>query len=107
MPATLICKKVMKMSDVIQKAVAALSAKFTSGFDGVAKFVIKDEGTIMVDGNGVRTGDDEADVTLTASAEVFEAILSGDMGATGAYMTGKLKIDGSLPMAMQLGSALA
>jgi putative sterol carrier protein len=95
------------MSDVIQKAVATLSAKFTNGFDGVAKFVIKDEGAIMVDGNGVRAGDEEADVTLTASAEVFAAILSGDMGATGAYMTGKLKIDGSLPMAMQLGSALS
>lgn len=97
----------MKMSNVIEKAVAALSAKFTSGFDGIAKFVVTDEGSIMVDGTGVRAGDEEADVTLTASAEVFEAILSGEMGATGAYMTGKLKIDGSLPMAMQLGSALA
>lgn len=107
MLSTLICKKVMKMSNVIEKAVAALSAKFTSGFDGIAKFVVTDEGSIMVDGTGVRAGDEEADVTLTASAEVFEAILSGEMGATGAYMTGKLKIDGSLPMAMQLGSALA
>ena len=95
------------MSDVIPKAVAALSAKFTSGFDGVAKFVITDEGAIMVDANGVRAGDEDADVTLTASAEVFQAILDGDMGATGAYMTGKLKIDGSLPLAMQLGAALA
>ena len=95
------------MSDVIPKAVAALSAKFTSGFDGVAKFVIIDAGAIMVDANGVRAGDEDADVTLTASAEVFEAILDGDMGATSAYMTGKLKIDGSLPLAMQLGAALA
>lgn len=97
----------MKMSKVIEKAVAALSEKFASGFDGVAKFVIPDEGSIMVDGDGVRAGDDEADVTLTASAEVFEAILAGEMGSTGAYMTGKLKIDGSLPMAMRLGSALS
>lgn len=96
-----------EMSEVIQKAVAALTAKFSDGFDGVAKFVIPDEGSIMVDGNGVRAGDEEADVTLTATAEVFEAILSGEMGSTGAYMTGKLKIDGSLPMAMRLGSALA
>ena len=95
------------MSEVIPKAVAALSAKFTSGFDGVAKFVIIDAGAIMVDANGVRAGDEDADVTLTASAEVFEAILDGDMGATAAYMTGKLKIDGSLPLAMQLGAALA
>jgi putative sterol carrier protein len=95
------------MSQVIEKAVAALSAKFTSGFDGIAKFVVAGEGAIMVDANGVRAGDDVADVTLTASAEVFEAILTGEMGATGAYMSGKLQIDGSLPMAMQLGAALS
>jgi putative sterol carrier protein len=95
------------MSQVIEKAVAALSSKFTTGFDGIAKFVVTGEGAIMVDANGVRAGDEEADVTLTASAEVFEAILTGEMGATGAYMSGKLQIDGSLPMAMQLGSALS
>lgn len=95
------------MSEVIAKAVVALSAKMGAGFDGVAKFVIEGEGAIMVDGLGVRAGDAAADVTLTASAEVFEAILRGEMGATGAYMSGKLQIDGSLPMAMQLGSALA
>lgn len=94
------------MSDVIAGAVAALSEKFPSGFDGIAKFVITDEGTIMVDGAGVRAGDEEADVTMTATALVFQAILDGEMGATAAYMTGKLSIDGSLGLAMKLGAAL-
>jgi putative sterol carrier protein len=97
----------LEMSDVIAKAVAQLSQKLGGGFDGIAKFVIEDEGAIMLDASGVRAGDDEADVTLTASADVFAAILSGELGATGAYMSGKLKIDGSLPAAMRLGSALA
>jgi putative sterol carrier protein len=95
------------MSDVIENAVAALSAKLGDGFDGIAKFVIEGEGAIMLDSNGARAGDEEADVTLTADADVFAAILSGEMGATGAYMSGKLRIDGSLPTAMRLGSALA
>ena len=95
------------MSDVIAKAVKALSEKLGDGFDGIAKFVIQGEGAIMLDASGVRAGDDEADVTLTADADVFAAILAGEMGATGAYMSGKLKIDGSLPMAMRLGAALA
>ena len=47
------------------------------------------------------------DVTLTASAEVFRAILEGEMNPTTAFMTGKLKVDGSMPMAMQLGAALS
>jgi putative sterol carrier protein len=95
------------MSEVIDAAVAALSAKLSDGFDGVAKFVIIGEGAIMMDANGVRAGDDEADVTLTASTETFRAILDGDMNPTMAFMTGKLSVDGSMGMAMKLGSVLA
>lgn len=95
------------MSDVIEAAVAALSAKLSDGFDGVAKFVIIGEGAIMLDANGVRAGDEEAEVTMTASADTFRAILEGDMNPTMAFMTGKLSVDGSMGMAMKLGSALA
>ncbi|MEY4983023.1 MAG: hypothetical protein RIR62_1289 [Pseudomonadota bacterium] len=94
------------MSDVIDAAVAALNAKLSGGFDGVAKFVIAGEGAIMMDGAGVRAGDEEADVTLTADADVFRAILEGDMNPTMAFMTGKLKVDGSMGLAMKLGSVL-
>ena len=78
------------MSDVISVAVAALGAKMAGGFTaGVAKFVIPGEGAIMVDGAGVRAGDEEADVTLTAATEVFEMILAGDLSAASAFMSGK------------------
>ena len=60
----------------------------------------------MVDADGVRAGDEEADVTLTADADVFQAILEGDMNPTSAFMTGKLSVDGSMGMAMKLASAL-
>lgn len=95
------------MSAVIDTAVEQLSAKVQGGFDGVAKFVIEGEGAIMLDGTGVRAGDEEADVTLTASAEVFKAILDGDMNATMAFMTGKLSVDGSMGLAMKLGAVLS
>lgn len=95
------------MSDVINAAVEALSAKLTGGFDGIAKFVIPGEGAIMMDANGVRAGDEEADVTLTASTETFRAILEGDLNPTMAFMSGKLSVDGSMGMAMKLGSALS
>ncbi len=94
------------MSEMIDAAVKALAAKLTSGFDGVAKFVIPGEGAIMLDSAGVRAGDEEADVTLTADAEVFRAILDGEMNATLAFMTGKLAVDGSMGLAMKLGSVL-
>ncbi len=95
------------MSDVITIAVAALAAKMADGFDGVAKFVIPGEGSIMADPNGVRAGDEPADVTLTAEAEVFQAILAGEMNPTMAFMTGKLTVDGEMGLAMKLGAALS
>jgi putative sterol carrier protein len=94
------------MSQMIDAAVKALNDKLSGGFDGVAKFVIPGEGAIMLDATGVRAGDDEVDVTLTADADVFRAILDGDMGATMAFMSGKLKVDGSMGLAMKLGSVL-
>lgn len=93
------------MSDVIATAVSMLSEKISS-FDGVAKFVINGEGAVMIDANGVRAGDDEADVTLTADADVFQAILAGDLNPTGAFMSGKLGVDGNMGLAMKLGSVL-
>ncbi len=95
------------MSEVIAEAVKVLAAKMPNGFDGQAKFVISGEGAIMIDADGVRAGDDEADVTMTASAEVFQAILSGEMNPTTAFMTGKLSVDGAMGLAMKLGAALA
>ncbi|MGQ0566347.1 MAG: SCP2 sterol-binding domain-containing protein [Gemmobacter sp.] len=93
------------MSDVITAAVQLLAAK-VQGFDGVAKFVIPGEGSIIIDGAGVREGDDEADVTLTADADVFRSILDGDTNPTAAFMQGKLTVDGNMGLAMQLGAIL-
>ncbi|MCG6903627.1 MAG: SCP2 sterol-binding domain-containing protein [Rhodobacter sp.] len=96
------------MSDVVEAAVAALNEKLgAGGYDGSAKFVIEDEGTIILDGAGARAGDDEADVTLSADAETFQAILSGEMNPTTAFMQGKLSVDGDMGQAMQLGSVLS
>ena len=95
------------MSNVISPAVEALSEKMSGEFDGSAKFVIEDEGAIVVDSDGVRAGDDETDVTLTADAETFQAILEGDLNPTAAFMSGKLVVDGDMGAAMKLGAALA
>lgn len=94
------------MSDVVNAAVAALGAKLAGGLPGTAKFVISGEGALMVDGTGVRAGDEEADVTITADLETFEGLLSGDVNPTAAFMQGKLAIDGDMGLAMQLGAAL-
>ncbi len=95
------------MSEILTHAITALSERLSDGFDGTAKFEIEGEGSIMVDENGVREGDDEADVTMIASAETFQGIIEGDVNPTMAFMSGKLKIEGNMGLAMKLGSALS
>lgn len=97
------------MSAVIDAAVAAIGEKLDGGFDGSAKFVIEGEGAVIVDGAGVRAADDgdEADVTMTASADTFQDILAGSVNPASAFMTGKLKLDGDMGTAMKLGNALS
>lgn len=96
------------MSDIIDAAVKALAEKLGDGaLDGAAKFEIEGEGALIIDSDGVRASDDEADVTLTADADLFQSILEGDINPTSAFMTGKLKVDGDMGMAMKLGSLLS
>lgn len=96
------------MSEIVEKAVAILNDKMAGdGFDGVAKFVFEGEGSLIIDHAGARVSDDEAEVTLTASADVFRSILEGDLNPTAAFMTGRLSVDGNMGMALKLSSVLA
>lgn len=96
------------MSDVLNAAVEALTSKMEDAdFSNTAKFEIEGEGSIVIDGDGVRISNDETDVTLSASIETFQAMLEGEIDPTSAFMTGKLSIDGDMGAAMQLGGVLS
>lgn len=97
------------MSKVIDGAVSALQKRLPDGFPHIAKFVITEEGAIIVDPDGVRAADPEteAEVALIASRDTFEGLLDGRVNPTTAFMTGKLKLDGPMGLAMQLGQALS
>lgn len=94
------------MSSLIETAVAALQTRLGRGFDGSARFVIPGEGVIVLDGEGARAADEPAEVTLTADADTFQAILSGDLGPMEAFMGGRLSVDGNMGMAMRLAGVL-
>lgn len=96
------------MSDILDQAVAELNEKMSgAGFSSSAKFAIADVGAIVLDASGARISDEDTDVTLSADADTFQQIISGEMNPTGAFMSGKLTIDGDMGVAMQLASALA
>jgi len=95
------------MSDIITQAVDALNEKLgDSGFDGSIKIVINDEGSLIINDTGAAASDDDADCTMTADAETFMGIMSGDVNATAAFMGGKLAVDGDMSQAMKLAGVL-
>jgi len=75
-----------------------------------AKFDFGAEGLIFWDGTktppeiGNSAGD--ADTTLSLSLEDMEKMIAGDLSPTTAYMMGKLRIEGSMGVALKIGELL-
>lgn len=98
------------MSKIVDAAVEALNGRLNgAGLDGAVRFVIEDEGAVRIDDTGASadTGAGEADCTLTANAETFQDILAGDLDPTAAFMSGRLKVEGNMGLAMKLGTLLS
>jgi len=79
----------------------------TAGMNNSYAFDIEGAGqwTVTVAEGGVSVDDgleDAADVTISASQEIFEKIVAGEQNPTSAYMTGKLKLKGDMGAAMKL-----
>ncbi len=77
-----------------------------SGFDRSVKVDLGADGVILIDGTSVSTGDGEADCTITMTRDDFEALASGELDPTAAFMQGKMRIDGDMTVALALGQLL-
>lgn len=81
-----------------------------AGFDARVKFDFQDDGIIFVDATEnpatVSHDDEDADVTLRCSIDTFQGILDGTQDPNIAFMMGKLKVDGSMGLALKLNSIL-
>ena len=95
------------MSTPLEAAAAALEEKMSGGFDGSVKFDIEDEGVIVIADGGVSMEDADADCTISANMETFRELFEGELDPTAAFMTGKIKIDGDMGVAMKLAQLLA
>ncbi|MER2534804.1 MAG: SCP2 sterol-binding domain-containing protein [Rhizobiaceae bacterium] len=91
----------------VQDIVAAMWPKVeAAGFDGSVKLDLGKDGVVLIDGATISTDDGPADCTVTLSLDDLEDMVSGELSPTSAFMTGKLKIDGDMSMAMALGEFL-
>jgi putative sterol carrier protein len=77
---------------------AGMTNSYVFEIDGAGTWKVDvDDGTVKV-----QEGGGDADATIAASEETFQQIASGDLNATTAYMTGKLKVRGDMGAAMKL-----
>lgn len=96
------------MSEIVNGAVKALAAKLGDGrIDGSVRFVIEDEGVVRIDEAGVSANAAEADCTIAADAETFRGLLDGELNPTGAFMSGRLRVEGDMGLAMKIAALLA
>lgn len=82
----------------------------TAGLKAKVKFDFGEDGCVFVDSTQdpveISHEDKEADTTLSCSLDTFTGILSGSQDPNIAFMMGKLKVQGSMGLAMKLNAIL-
>ena len=98
----------MSLESVTEKIRQKLS--FSSLINARVKFDFGDDGLIFVDATqsppALSHDDADADVTLSCSIETFQGIMDGTQDPNIAFMMGKLKIQGSMKLALKLNGIL-
>jgi putative sterol carrier protein len=75
-----------------------LTASYRFEIDGAGSWLVDvDDGKVSVSENG-----EDADCTISTSAETFTKIANREQNPTAAYMSGKLKVQGDMGQAMKL-----
>jgi putative sterol carrier protein len=97
----------MTLQELTAKMKEGASKK--SAFGNTVKFAT-DQGVVYIDGNqnppDVTNDDKAADCTLRMDFSDFSDMIAGKLDGMTAFMTGKLKIEGDMGVAMKLQSIL-
>jgi putative sterol carrier protein len=98
----------MTLDDIVTKI--RQKTVYATGFNARVLFDLGDDGCIHVDATqspaAITTENKEADVTLATSIDTFGKILNGESDPNIAFMMGKLKIRGSMGLALKLNTFL-
>ncbi|MBX3582136.1 MAG: SCP2 sterol-binding domain-containing protein [Rhizobiaceae bacterium] len=78
----------------------------SAGFERSVKFDTGGDGVLVIDGATVSTTDQDTDCTIRLSLSDLEDLISGELSPTSAFMTGKIKIEGDMSVAMALSQLI-
>ncbi len=96
----------------LESATEGLRAKATAAapLGHTVRIDLGNDGTIFWDGTGalprITNEAGDAEVTLILSLADLEELSAGTLDGTMAYMTGRLKIEGAMDIAMKIGQVL-
>ncbi|HZX17219.1 MAG TPA: SCP2 sterol-binding domain-containing protein [Pseudomonas sp.] len=98
----------MSVADIVNTMQSKFNAGAAAGLDLVFQFNIEDGenySLIVKDGTcAVEKGDNaNANVTLIMDTETLKGITSGETDGMQAFMSGKLRAEGDMMLAMKLG----
>ena len=95
-------KKIEAADPAKMKGVSAVYQFDLSGDNGGVFHAVVDDGKATV----VEGAHDSPNITISMTADDFDAMLDGKLNATSAFMAGKLKVKGDMSLAMKLQSLL-
>ena len=93
----------MAIKDIAEQMRGRVEA---SDFDRSVKFDTGADGVIVIDGTTISTTDAPTDCTVKLSLDNLESLISGELSPTTAFMTGKIKVEGDMSVAMSLSNLL-
>jgi len=93
----------MAIQDIVEKLKPQVAS---AGFDRSVKFDTGADGVLLIDGATVSTADGPADCTIKLSLDDLESLIAGELNPTMAFMSGKLKIEGDMSVAMALSQLI-
>lgn len=81
-----------------------------AGLNATLKFDCGSDGVIFIDGKSkpstVSNENRDADCTVGVSIDDLTAMMAGDLAPTTAFMSGKLRVEGDMGVAMKLQSLM-
>ncbi|MER8662297.1 SCP2 sterol-binding domain-containing protein [Mesorhizobium sp. M1148] len=93
----------MSVQDIAEKMRSRVAS---AGFEHSVKFDTGSNGVIVIDGATVSTTDAPTDCTIKLSLDDLDSLIAGDLNPTMAFMSGKIKVEGDMSVAIALSQLI-